>query len=99
MKLIHQWVDGRIPVIGVGSVFTADDALDAIESTGVELVALGREILLDYNFISKIESTGVELVALGREILLTIISSAKFKKEKKMKFYQNLTLIVKISMN
>ena len=68
-------MDGRIPVIGVGSVFTADDALDAIESTGVELVALGREILLDYNFI------------------------AKFKKEKKMKFYQNLTLIVKISMN
>ena len=55
MKLIHQWVDGRIPVIGVGSVFTADDALDAIESTGVELVALGREILLDYNFISKIQ--------------------------------------------
>ena len=75
MKLIHQWVDGRIPVIGVGSVFTTDDALDAIESTGVELVALGREILLDYNFITK------------------------FKKEKKMKFYQNLTLIVKISMN
>lgn len=55
LKLIHQWVDGRIPVIGVGSVFTADDALDAIESTGVELVALGREILLDYNFINKIQ--------------------------------------------
>ena len=55
LKLIQQWVDGRIPVIGVGSVFTADDALDAIESTGVELVALGREILLDYNFISKIQ--------------------------------------------
>lgn len=55
LKLIHQWVDGRIPVIGVGCVFTADDALDAIESTGVELVALGREILLDYNFISKIQ--------------------------------------------
>lgn len=46
-------MDGRIPVIGVGSVFTADDALDAIESTGVELVALGREILLDYNFIKE----------------------------------------------
>ena len=30
-----------------------DDALDAIESTGVELVTLGREILLDYNFITK----------------------------------------------
>lgn len=55
LKLIHQWVNGRMPVIGVGSVFTADDALDAIESTEVELVALGREILLDYNFISKIQ--------------------------------------------
>lgn len=55
LKLIHQWVDGLIPVIGIGSVFTADDALDAIKSTGVELVALGREILLDYNFISKIQ--------------------------------------------
>lgn len=55
LKLIHQWVDGRIPVIGIGSVFTADDALDAVKSTGVELVALGREILLDYNFISKIQ--------------------------------------------
>ena len=31
-----------------------DDALDAIESTGVELIALGREIL-DYNFIDKIQ--------------------------------------------
>lgn len=55
LKLIHQWVDGRIPVIGIGSVFKADDALDAIKSTDVELVALGREILLDYNFISKIQ--------------------------------------------
>lgn len=55
LKLIHKWVDGRMPVIGIGSVFTADDALDAIESTGVELVALGREILLDYNFIEKIK--------------------------------------------
>ena len=29
--------------------------LDAVESTGIELVALGRGILLDYNFIHKIE--------------------------------------------
>lgn len=26
LKLIHQWVDGRMPVIGIGSVFTVDDA-------------------------------------------------------------------------
>ncbi len=55
LKLIHKWINGRIPLIGIGSVFTADDALNAIEDVGVELVALGREILLDYNFVSKIE--------------------------------------------
>ena len=55
LKLIHKWINGRMPLIGIGSVFTADDALNAIEDVGVELVALGREILLDYNFVSKIE--------------------------------------------
>lgn len=55
LKLIHQWIDGRLPLIGIGSVFSADQALDAIESTGMELIALGRSILLDYNFISKIK--------------------------------------------
>jgi len=55
LKLIHKWINGRMSLIGIGSVFTADDALNAIEDVGVELVALGREILLDYNFVSKIE--------------------------------------------
>lgn len=55
LKLIHKWINGRMPLIGIGSVFTSDDALNAIEDVGVELVALGREILLDYNFVSKIE--------------------------------------------
>ncbi|WP_341775567.1 NADH-dependent flavin oxidoreductase [Staphylococcus pasteuri] len=55
LKLIHKWINGRMPLMGIGSVFTADDALNAIEDVGVELVALGREILLDYNFVSKIE--------------------------------------------
>lgn len=55
LKLIHKWINGRMLLIGIGSVFTADDALNAIEDVGVELVALGREILLDYNFVSKIE--------------------------------------------
>lgn len=54
LKLITQWVDGRMPVISVGSIFTAADALDALETSGINLVALGRELLLDYNFISKI---------------------------------------------
>jgi len=50
LELIHQWINGRMPLIGIGSVFTAEDALNAVENIGVEFVALGREILLDYDF-------------------------------------------------
>lgn len=55
LKLIHQWINGRMPLIGIGSVFTAEDALNAVENIGVEYVALGREILLDYDFVAKIK--------------------------------------------
>ena len=55
IKLILEWMNGRMPLIGIGSIFTAEQAIEAIESTGVELVALGREILLDHNFVSKIK--------------------------------------------
>lgn len=55
LKLIHQWINGRMPLIGIGSVFTAEDALNAVENIGVEFVAVGREILLDYDFVAKIK--------------------------------------------
>ena len=55
LELIHQWINGRMPLIGIGSVFTAEDALNAVENIGVEFVALGCEILLDYDFVAKIK--------------------------------------------
>lgn len=55
IELLHKWIDGRMPLIGIGSVFTADQALSAIEEDNMEIIALGRVLLLDYNFISKIE--------------------------------------------
>ena len=54
MKLLLDWINGRVPLIGIGSIFTADDALAAYE-TGSPLIALGRELLLDHQFVSKIE--------------------------------------------
>ncbi len=54
IELLHKWIGGRMPLIGVGSVFTADQALRAIEEGNMEMIALGRVLLLDYNFISKI---------------------------------------------
>ncbi|HEK6985848.1 TPA: NADH-dependent flavin oxidoreductase [Staphylococcus aureus] len=55
LPLIHKWINGRMPLIGIDSIFTADEALDAVENVGVDLVAIGRELLLDYQFVEKIK--------------------------------------------
>ncbi len=58
LQLIMKQVNDRVPVIGVGSIHTPDEALKALE-TGVPLLALGRELI--------IEPEWVEKVAQGRE--------------------------------
>lgn len=55
IELLHKWIDGRMPLIGIGSVFTADEALTAVEGGNIELIALGRALLLDYKFVGKIK--------------------------------------------
>ncbi|MGJ5712366.1 NADH-dependent flavin oxidoreductase [Staphylococcus auricularis] len=54
LKTIHDWINGRVPLIGIGQVYDAERALEAINSGDIELVALGRGILLDAEFISKL---------------------------------------------
>lgn len=53
IELIQEKVGTRVPVIGVGAIHTADDALRALQ-TGVPLIALGREIIVDPDWIEKI---------------------------------------------
>ncbi|ULO07768.1 NADH-dependent flavin oxidoreductase [Paenibacillus sp. 19GGS1-52] len=53
---IEQIVDrvaGQLPVIGVGSLYSADDALKAMQ-TGIALVALGRPLLIDPDWVQKV---------------------------------------------
>ncbi|WP_019914804.1 NADH-dependent flavin oxidoreductase [Paenibacillus sp. HW567] len=53
---IEQIVDragSGLPVIGVGSLYTADDALKGLDS-GISLVALGRPLLIEPDFVQKI---------------------------------------------
>lgn len=52
-KLIDQ-IHGRVPFIGVGAINTPEDALKSLES-GVDLVALGREIIIEPDWTSKIQ--------------------------------------------
>ncbi|MHA6531819.1 NADH-dependent flavin oxidoreductase [Paenibacillus sp. BAC0078] len=53
---IEQIVDragSGLPVIGVGSLYTADAALKSLDS-GISLVALGRPLLIEPDFVQKI---------------------------------------------
>ena len=37
-NFIHQWINGRMPLVGIGSVFTAEDALNAVETLELNLL-------------------------------------------------------------
>jgi len=53
IEIIHEKAGNRVPVIGVGSIQTADDAIKALE-TGVPLIALGRELIIDPDWLRKV---------------------------------------------
>jgi 2,4-dienoyl-CoA reductase-like NADH-dependent reductase (Old Yellow Enzyme family) len=54
IEIIQERVGHQVPVIGVGSIYTADDALKALKS-GVPLIALGRELIIDPDWVEKVE--------------------------------------------
>ncbi|OWR30563.1 NADH-dependent flavin oxidoreductase [Saccharibacillus sp. O23] len=54
MAIILDKIDGRVPLMGVGSIRTAEDALHAYE-IGVPLVALGRQLVVDPDWTQKIQ--------------------------------------------
>lgn len=55
IEIILERVKNRVPVIGVGSIYSAEDAYRAFQ-TGVPLLALGRELIIDPDWIQKVES-------------------------------------------
>lgn len=60
IEILHRVINGRMPLVGVGSIYTKQDALEAIE-TGAELLALGRELLIEPHW--------VEIVNNGEEVI------------------------------
>lgn len=54
IEIIQETVGDRVPVIGVGSIYTAEDAQKALTS-GIPLIGLGRELLIDPDWVQKIE--------------------------------------------
>ncbi|WEG11037.1 NADH-dependent flavin oxidoreductase [Pullulanibacillus sp. KACC 23026] len=55
LELLADKINGRVPLIGVGSVQTAEDALNVLQ-TGSDLIALGREIIIDPDWVQKIKN-------------------------------------------
>lgn len=53
MEMIDELAGQRVPVIGVGSIRTPDEALRALQS-GVPLIALGRELIIDPDWVEKV---------------------------------------------
>lgn len=55
LELIVQQAENRVPVIGVGAIRTPDDAVEALQATGGAVVALGREIIIDPDWVEKVK--------------------------------------------
>ena len=66
LSLISRQVAGRTVLLGGGSIFEADDGLAALQ-TGIDIITVGREMIIDPEWVQKIEQ--------GREH--TIVTSLK----------------------
>lgn len=57
---LNEQIDGRIPFISVGDIRTGEDAEAALEHS--ELVALGRVLLSDPNWVSKVMNNKEDMI-------------------------------------
>ncbi|WP_046173495.1 NADH-dependent flavin oxidoreductase [Domibacillus indicus] len=62
LEIIKERAGDKVPVIGVGSIYTADDAMKAL-GTGVDMVAVGRGLIIEPDWVQKVESGREETIA------------------------------------
>lgn len=56
MDIIHEKFGNEIPLIGVGQVVTPGDAVKAMEDHNLPFVAIGRELIVEPDWIEKVTS-------------------------------------------
>ena len=54
MQFIHERINGKLPLIGVGNLFTADQILAAYETGWAEFIALGKTVMLNPHIATQI---------------------------------------------
>ncbi|WP_428910618.1 NADH-dependent flavin oxidoreductase [Niallia sp. Krafla_26] len=55
-ELISQHINGRVPVIGVGSIHTPDDAARLLDKGKTDFVAIGRALVVDPHWVEKVKN-------------------------------------------
>ena len=54
MQFIHDRINGKLPLIGVGNLFAADDILAAFETGWAEFIALGKTVMINPHIATQI---------------------------------------------
>ncbi|RRK11460.1 NADH-dependent flavin oxidoreductase [Lactiplantibacillus garii] len=56
MQIFHQRIGGKLPLIGVGSLYTGNQILSAYQTGWAEFIAVGRSVMLNPNLVQLIQS-------------------------------------------
>ena len=54
MQFIHERINGKLPLIGVGNLFTVDQILAAYETGWAEFIALGKTVMINPHIATQI---------------------------------------------
>ena len=65
--MIFEKLNGSIPVIAVGGISTPEDA-EKILKTGISLIALGRELLIEPLWLEKVKNKTPELIETSLDV-------------------------------
>lgn len=63
-ECIAEYINKRVPLIGVGSVHTPDDAALVLKKGKTDFVAIGRALIVDPHWVEKIEKNDVSTISL-----------------------------------
>ena len=55
INIIKEKIGNNIPIIGVGAITTPDDALQALEQLDIPLVAIGKELIIEPDWLRKVK--------------------------------------------
>lgn len=56
LKQIQKAVGDDVPLIGVGKIITPDDAIEAMDDLELPLISLGRELIVEPDWIEKVKN-------------------------------------------